>query len=50
MVGYSHPSGPELKGHPACGPGMIYDHNARRCISLTAAKRPKRKTRYGNLA
>lgn len=47
-MGYTHPSGPNLIGHPQCGPGMIYDHNARRCISLTKSttKRPQRKTRY----
>ena len=36
---YRHPSGPQLQGHPVCGKGMIYDHAAHRCISLTSYKK-----------
>jgi len=35
MATLGHPSGPQLRGHRACGPGMIFDHQARRCITLT---------------
>lgn len=31
-----HPTGPNLPGHAACGPGKIFDHAAQRCVSVTA--------------
>ncbi len=31
-----HPSGPNLPGHPVCGPGRIFDHVQQRCVSVTA--------------
>ena len=40
-----HPSGPNLPGHPQCGPGMIYDHQSMRCISLMAHKKKKGSSR-----
>jgi len=45
-----HPSGPALPGHPKCGPGMIWDHDKNRCISVTSAKGDeKRKTSVGGV-
>lgn len=39
-----HPSGPELIGHPKCGPGHIFSHQLGKCISVLAknAKRKKK--------
>lgn len=34
-----HPTGPNLPGHPACGPGKIFDHVSQRCISLNVYKK-----------
>lgn len=33
-----HPSGPGLPGHPKCGKGEIYDHEAGKCISILKYK------------
>jgi hypothetical protein len=31
-----HPTGPNLPGHAACGPGRIFDHKQQRCVSVLA--------------
>jgi len=34
-----HPSGPNLPGHPVCGPGKIFYHEQGICISLNVYKK-----------